>query len=99
MTEDEQGQSEAIQQYIAEHPDASPEEVAKALEVKAGLVYQEKANLYARRKVSGSESLVGAILGMPVQGRINYKVWIPMMAVLGLVFGLAVWYLLERLGS
>ncbi len=46
--------SELIRQYMAQHADASASDVAKALKVQVGLVYQVKASLQkktSKRKV------------------------------------------------
>ena len=42
--------SEAIRQYMAQHADASASDVAKALKVQVGLVYQVKASLHAKKR-------------------------------------------------
>ena len=42
--------SEAIRRHMAEHPDASVKDVAKALKVQPGLVYQVKASLHDKKR-------------------------------------------------
>ena len=42
--------SEAIRQYMAKHPDAFVTDIAKALKVQPGLVYQVKASLHAKKR-------------------------------------------------
>ncbi len=41
--------SELIRQYMAKHQNASAADIAKALKVQVGLVYQVKANLKAKK--------------------------------------------------
>ena len=43
MAKRKTNKSESIRQYMAKHPDASANDVAKALKVQPGLVYQVKS--------------------------------------------------------
>ena len=52
MTQKEKNKSESIRQYMAEHADASASDVAKALKVQVGLVYQVKASLKGQKKTA-----------------------------------------------
>ena len=49
MAKRKTNKSEAIRQYMAKHADASASDVAKAVKVQTGLVYQVKASLKAKK--------------------------------------------------
>ena len=52
MAKRKTNKSEAIRQYMAQHADASVSDVAKALKVQVGLVYQVKASLKGGKKTT-----------------------------------------------
>ncbi len=52
MAKRKTNKSAAIRQYMAQHADASASDVAKALKLQVGLVYQVKASLKGRKNTA-----------------------------------------------
>ena len=50
MAKRKTNKSEAVRQYVAEHPDASATDVAKAVKVQPALVYNVRTNLKAKKQ-------------------------------------------------
>ena len=54
MAKRKANKSEAIRQYLAEHPNAATKDIAKALRVNAALVYNVKSSLKSGKKKKAS---------------------------------------------